>query len=35
VPRQIFDTFTPVGPSREYFIGHNPSLEIHTGLELA
>jgi len=26
VPRQIFDTFTPLGPSREYSIGHNRPL---------
>src|SRR5215203_5546225 len=25
VPRQIFDTFTPVGPSREYSIGSRSS----------
>ena len=25
IPSQIFDSFTPVGPSREYFIAHSPS----------
>ena len=25
IPRQILDSFTPVGPSREYSIAHSPS----------
>src|SRR5829696_5191733 len=29
VPRQIFDTFTPVGPSREYSIGSRSSAVDH------